>query len=104
MAVKLVILKSGEDVLTDVQEMVVENKVIGYFFNNPCVVKLKEVHQNDQKENLKTLADVSLYPWMPLSADKKIPVTVDWVVTIVEPVSKLKEMYYKTFAAETQND
>jgi hypothetical protein len=104
MTVKLVILKSGEDVLADVQEMVVENKVIGYFFNNPCMVKLKKVHQNDEEENLKTLADVSLYPWMPLSEDKKIPVTVDWVVTIVEPVSTLKDMYYKTFAVETQND
>jgi hypothetical protein len=104
MTVKLVILKSGEDVLADVQEMVVEDKVIGYFFNNPCVVKLKKVHQNDEVEHLKTLADVSLYPWMPLSKDKKIPVTVDWVVTIVEPVSTLKDMYYKTFAVDTKND
>jgi hypothetical protein len=41
---------------------------------------------------------------MPLSEDKKIPVTVDWVVTIVEPVSTLKDMYYKTFAVDTKND
>jgi len=104
MTVKLVILKSGEDVLADVQEMVVDNKVIGYFLNNACVVKLKKVHQNDQIENLKTLADVSLYPWMPLSEDKKIPVTVDWVVTIVEPVSTLKDMYNKTFVGDIKND
>ena len=30
---------------------------------------------------------------MPLSKDKKIPITTDWVVTIVEPVTNLKEMY-----------
>jgi hypothetical protein len=30
---------------------------------------------------------------MPLSADKVIPVPADWVVTIVEPVVKLAEMY-----------
>ena len=30
---------------------------------------------------------------MPLSKDLKIPVTADWVITIVEPVTKLTEMY-----------
>ena len=30
---------------------------------------------------------------MPLSADKKIPVTADWLITMVEPTAKLKEMY-----------
>ena len=37
--------------------------------------------------------EVSLFPWMPLSADKKIPVTADWLITMVEPTAKLKEMY-----------
>ena len=30
---------------------------------------------------------------MPLSADKKIPITADWLITMVEPTAKLKEMY-----------
>ena len=33
--------------------------------------------------------EVSLFPWMPLSADKKIPVTADWLITMVEPTAKL---------------
>ena len=32
---------------------------------------------------------------MPLSADQTIPIATDWVVTMVEPVAKLKEMYIK---------
>ena len=30
---------------------------------------------------------------MPLSADTRIPVTADWLITMVEPTDKLKEMY-----------
>ena len=46
MAVKLVILKSGEDVIADITEMVLkddtkENKrVVGYFLTRPCGVTL----------------------------------------------------------------
>ena len=31
MSIKLAILKSGEDVIADIQEMVFEEKVVGYF-------------------------------------------------------------------------
>ena len=44
MSIKLAILKSGEDIIADIHEMVVgeeENeKTIGYFFTKPCVVNL----------------------------------------------------------------
>jgi hypothetical protein len=30
---------------------------------------------------------------MPLSADEQIPIPADWLVTMVEPTVKLKEMY-----------
>ena len=41
MSVKILVLKSGEDVIADVQEMVSsDEKVIGYFLTKPCVVKL----------------------------------------------------------------
>ena len=35
MTVKLALLKSGEDVIADIQEMVVGEKVVGYIFNKP---------------------------------------------------------------------
>ena len=30
---------------------------------------------------------------MPLSKEDTIPITSDWVITIVEPIIKLKDMY-----------
>jgi len=99
MTIKLLLLKSGEDLIADVQEMVAgegdERRVIGYLLNKPCIVKMRNpnVLPEQNKEEKKTAFEVALYPWMPLSADKVIPVPADWVVTIVEPAAKLAEMY-----------
>lgn len=86
--IKLVLLKSGEEVITQIEEMVVNNNVVGYYFKKPCVAKLSAVSSEDGvKYNIK------LNPWIPLSKDEIIPVVTDWVVTMLEPVDKLKTMY-----------
>ncbi len=94
MTVKLILLKSGEDIIADVTEMIVgegeEKKVIGYFFDKACIVKLKEGQEPTEK---KSAFKISMFPWMPLSADSNVPVPSDWVVTIVEPKDQLKTMY-----------
>ena len=104
MTVKLVLLKSGEDIVADVSEMVVgdENdkdnppRVIGYYLNRPCVVRMQDARNlpeltkgNEQKQGY----SVSLFPWMPLSKEDKIPIPADWMITMVEPVTKLSQMY-----------
>jgi len=99
MTIKLALLKSGEDVITDMTEMCVgdeENKrVVGYFFDRPCIVKMRNPQQQPQTDGNEQKAgfEVSLFPWMPLSSETKIPVTADWLITMVEPTAKLKEMY-----------
>ena len=47
---------------------------------------------NEGKEH-KQGYNVSLFPWMPLSKEDKIPIPADWMITMVEPVTKLEEMY-----------
>ena len=95
MTIKLLLLKSGEDIIADVTEMAVSEKdsqrVIGYFVEKPVVVKLKDSHLVE--EDKKTALQVSLYPWMPLSKTEKIPLSLEWVVTMVDPIDKLKQMY-----------
>jgi hypothetical protein len=92
------LLKSGEDLIADVSEMVVgddENRrVVGYYLTKPCLVRMRNPNLVEESEkDKKTGFEVSLYPWIPLSADEKIPVPADWLVTLVEPTVKLKEMY-----------
>ena len=114
MTVKLLLLKSGEDLIADVQEMVSgegdERRVIGYLLNKACTVKMRDpnlLQEETTEEQKKASFQVSLYPWMPLSADKVIPVPADWVVTIVEPIAKLTEMYIEdviNYGKDNQSD
>ena len=98
MTIKLMLLKSGEDVISDVTEMCVgteENRqVIGYQLNKPCVVKMRDPNViKEEGPKKKSGFAVSLFPWMPLTKQEDIPVPADWMITMVEPVEKLKEMY-----------
>ena len=36
---------------------------------------------------------ITFYPWVPLSAENKIPCSADWVITMVEPMQNLKKLY-----------
>ena len=114
MTIKLLLLKSGEDIVSNVEEMVVgeENSkenprsVIGYYLNRPCVVKLFKDAQEDKEKGMQ----VSIYPWMPLAKDQRIPIIADWVVTMVDPVESLTQMYnedivnYGNQSSSTDND
>lgn len=96
MTVKLAILKSGEDVIADIKELVSdEEKVISYVFSNPFVVKLiePEILTNDDQSTLNRQYGLSVYPWIPLTEQKDIVVNPDWIVSIVEPVTTLKKSY-----------
>jgi hypothetical protein len=100
MSIKLLLLKSGEDMIADVNEMAFgeeeDKRVVGYYLNRPCVVKMRDpnvLKDESEGRGRKAGYEVSLFPWMPLSAEDTIPIPSDWVVTMVEPTIKLKEMY-----------
>jgi hypothetical protein len=98
MTTKLVILKTGENIITRIQEMVLgeteeDRKVVGYIFNKPCGIRIKSTKPSDIKG--KTSLDIELYPWIPLTKTENIPVNLDWVLSIVDPVDSLFQMYEK---------
>ena len=89
MTIKVLVLKSGEDVIADIQEMMSsENQVMGYFLTKPCVVKIQA--KGDGQD-----VSVRMHPWMPFAREKMIPLSTDWVVTMVTPVESIQEMYQK---------
>jgi len=99
MSIKILVLKSGEDVIADVKEMVSEENVIGYFMTAPCIVKMRNLNnitdaEKDPKKPLnKSEFAVSMFPWQPLATETTIPVPTDWVVTMVTPSQKIIDMY-----------
>jgi|688.fasta_scaffold235413_2 hypothetical protein len=96
MSVKLLILKSYEDVIADVKEMMSGDRVVGYLLSNPFVTKLNDGSQE-------TPASVTFYPYAPLSKQKEIPIPCDWVVSIVEPLDEVKQSYLEQVNGENSS-
>ncbi len=109
MAIKLVVLKSGEDLIADVKEIQSESseEVIGYYFYNPLILKLysaeeKPVVLSEEEgtttelgttKEFQSKVGITFYPWIPLSGTREIPCSADWVVTIVDPQEQVSKMY-----------
>ena len=110
MSVKLVMLKSGEDLVADVQEIKSNDEVIGYYFDDPLVIRISESEESTilNEENSFTQysskIDVTFYPWIPLAKDVRVPCSADWVVTIVEPIEKLKTQYQERVNGRDKSD
>jgi hypothetical protein len=87
MSVKLLILKSYEDVVAQVKEVVSPLGVLtNYILEDPYLIRLEE-----ETESLP--ARVTFYPYAPLSKDSKITIPSDWVVSVVEPLDEVKNSY-----------
>jgi len=110
MSIKLVMLKSGEDLVADVKEIKSNEDVIGYYFDDPLIVKIFEsdeptvLNEEGSMTKYSSTIDVTFYPWMPLSKDTRIPCSADWVVTIVEPIDKLKIQYQEQLNGKGESD
>ena len=112
MSVRLALLRSGEYVISDISEMVKDERMIGYILTKPCVVDVKDVQSvsrsilHKSKVSKKTLS-INLFPWIPFSADEDVLVPMDWIVTLVTPFEDLMEIYQTdvlNYGQETDKD
>ena len=97
MSVKLTIITSGETLISEMQELVADKDQASphaYLLENPHIVKTTgKQFILKRKERNKFGIDVSMIPWIVLSADKKVILPVDCVMTIVEPIEAVKKMF-----------
>ena len=101
MAIKIALLKSGEQVITDAKEILIEDKVCGFYFFKPHRVRLNRpmVLTEDDDVNPDSV-EVTLSPWILITEDEKMAVATDWVVTMVEPIDDVKQMYLEKINGE----
>ena len=95
MSVKLTLLQSGEQVVSDVKELVSEDSVRGYVLNKPHKVQTNRtilLTEDDSAVNDRNV-EITLSPWILLTEDEDILVSPEWIVTIVEPLKSIVEMY-----------
>ena len=101
MTIKLALLKSGEEIISDMTEMMSGTdgggQVVGYFLKHPCraILTSPDIQATGEQESERKPVAIRLIPWMPLSKDENIPIVADWVISLVEPQDKLLEMYTK---------
>jgi len=90
MSIKLVILKNGDEVICDLTNMEIgedgNKKVIGYYLGRACVIDAKATGEPNEF-NLKLSA------WKPLARNALIPLAAGWVVTVLDPVKQLYDVF-----------
>ena len=101
MAIKLTILKTGETLISDMQELVAKGQEESqgmpnaYLLESPhkVITRDKDFLTEEEKQQKKYGIDVFMTPWIILSKDKKVILPPECVMTIVEPIESIKQMF-----------
>ena len=92
MSIKVAVLQSGDQIIAEMKEIVSEDKPIAYLFNQPHKIVLNnQIVLSENKDQ--SSVEVTLAKWILISDEDDIPVSVNQVVTLVEPVESVKKMY-----------
>lgn len=95
MSVKLALLKSGEVLISDIKELVDDEKVIGYLFVKPKKVDMSTPMFLSEENSNESSVEVSLSSWFLITDDEEFAIPKDWIVTVMNPVERVVEMYNK---------
>ena len=99
MSVKLLLLKSGEQVLADTKELrrkedvPMVDKVYGYLLTQPHKVSANKPLVLTENVNEQRNIEITLAPWILLTEDKVMTIPKEWVITIVNPIDSIVKMY-----------
>ena len=95
MSIKLLYLKSGEQIISDVKELIRKdsNKVYGYVLHKPHEIVASKAVVLTEDVNDDRKVEVTLSPWILLTEDKSMTVPQDWIITIVNPIESIVKMY-----------
>ena len=97
MSIKITVLKTGEHIISDMKELMAEGEenAHAYMLVNPHTYEIseKQFMTEEEKEVGDYGIDVSLLPWLILSKDKKMIIPTDSVLTVVEPLESVAQLY-----------
>ena len=105
MSVKLLLLKSGEEVITEAKEIVDPNtkEPMGYHLHKPFRL---DIVSNDGGIvfNNERGYQVSWVPWAPLSKDKDFYLPAGHVLTAYDPLDSISEQYIQAIREENYEE
>jgi len=111
MSIKITVLKTGEHIISDMKELMAEGEqnAHAYMLVNPHTYEINEKRfiTEEEKEEGDYGINVSLLPWLILSKDKKMIIPTDSVLTVVEPLESVTQLYLdkiNSFEMEEKDD
>ena len=113
MSIRITVLKTGEHIISDMKELMTEGEenAQAYMLVNPHTYEINEKQFITEEEKELEEGDygtnVSLLPWIILSKDKKMIIPTDSVLTVVEPIDAVTQLYLdkvNSFEIEETND
>ena len=97
MSIKLLLLKSGDQIISDVKEIVRsegETRVVeGYLLGKPHKILATKPVVLTENFNDERNVEITLSPWILLTEDKEMTVPKEWIITIVNPIESIAKMY-----------
>ena len=111
MSIKLTLLKTGEQLISDMKELSEEGKdePKAYLLDNPHTVEINEKQfvTEEEKKDGDFGINVTLLPWIILSKDSQMIIPTDSVLTVVEPLDSVIQLYLdklKSFEMREEDD
>ena len=108
MSVKLLLLKSGEQVIADAKELRRKeddvpaiDKVYGYLVSKPHKVIANKPLVLSENINEERNVEITLSPWILLTEDKVMTIPKEWVITIVNPIDSIVKLYKEKIGGQS---
>ncbi len=101
MTIKIALLSTQDQIISDIKELVSDDdKIVAYMFKNPHRITLDRplLIEGDGEDD--RTVQVSLAPWILATKDKECPVSPNNVITLVDPLDSVKEMYEEKVNAD----
>ena len=94
MAIKLALLQSGDQIIADVTEVLSGDKAVAYLFKKPQKLSYNApIPFIEQDTGGEASVEVTLSNWITVADDDEIPVTINQVVALVNPIQDVVNMY-----------
>ena len=94
MSIKILLLKSNEEIITEAQEIANPDSklAIGYHLHKPFRLEIVS-DEGDLVFNREKGYQLSWFPWAPLSKDKDFFLPAGHVITAYEPLDSITDQY-----------
>ena len=105
MTVKLLLLKSGEEVICDAQELVdpETKEAIGFKLHKPFRLDIVS-DEEGLVFNREKGYSLSWFPWAPLSKDKDFFLPAGHIITAYDPLDSIRDQYLQAIKEDNYDE